>query len=194
MQCIRHDQRPWVGNESNRAIRWGALGAYGNDSQEVVAAIGSCPLHLPSVMPPSFINQPLCTFMPWLKWQKVLQCGHFHQKIKVWPSCQLCQHFFTSIIPVGSNVTPLIKGEWLLILPHKAFHPRVLESAVTPPNYSTTDLRLFSIFTMQDPFGSQVCANIQYRKSAIQCPEQWWEVMISRSLKMLRFFWSARTP
>ena len=94
MRCIRHDQRPWVGNESNRAIRWGALGAYGNDSQEVVAAIGSCPLHLPSVMPPSFINQPLCTFMPWLKWQKVLQCGHFHQKIKVWPSCQLCQHFF----------------------------------------------------------------------------------------------------
>ena len=123
-----------------------------------------------------------------------MQCGPFHQKIKVWPSCQLCQHFFTSIIPVGSNVTPLIKGEWLLILPHKAFHPRVLESAVTPPNYSTTDLRFFSIFTMQDPFGSQVCANIQYRKSAIQCPEQWWEVMISRSLKMLRFFWSARTP
>ena len=152
----------------------GALGAYGNDSQEVVAAIGSCPLHLPSVMPPSFINQPPCPFMSWLKWQKVLQCnvGLFTKKSRSGQVVNFVSIFFTSIIPVGSNVTPLIKGEWLLILPHKAFHPRVLESAVTPPNYSTTDLRLFSIFTMQDPFGSQVCANIQYRKSAIQCPEQ----------------------
>ena len=123
MRCVRHDQRPRLDNESNGAILWwcprGIHQRYlGHDSQEVFAAIGSCPLHLHWAMPPSFYQStptaPSYLAVGGINWHCMCSIPHDKTKILcIWYggfpgtafknnhiqgiNCQIHRHFSTSI-------------------------------------------------------------------------------------------------